>query len=255
MIQMLDSIDVSLLPAGNYAYAGYVDGHWPTYNSLKRKFPGANLLSIAVFASEDADCLDIETGDATPSQAAAWFTRQLARGIERPCLYANAFTMREVIQVMNIAGIDRSAVRLWSAHYGSGLHVCGPSSCGLINTVADGTQWADQFNGVSVDQSILNDDFFGGAPAIPSWQVNMMNGLPLIKDGYDGQYPAENGVWFRHRIQSILSNVFGYKTAIDGVYGASTIANVKKLQGAYGLAQDGITGPLTWQVLYTGAHS
>ncbi len=38
-ITMFDSIDISTLPEGDYAYAGYVDGRWATYPKLKIKFP------------------------------------------------------------------------------------------------------------------------------------------------------------------------------------------------------------------------
>jgi hypothetical protein len=58
----------SAIPKTAEAVAGYVGGHWPTYNQLVKDFPHAHKLSIAVFASEDADCLDIEKGDATPDQ-------------------------------------------------------------------------------------------------------------------------------------------------------------------------------------------
>src|SRR6185437_8305729 len=226
-------VEVDLLPSGFQAYAGYVDGHFQTYNKLKAKFPGAQLLSIAVFASSDADCLDIETGDATPEQAADWFVRQIKRGVHRPVLYANAFTMREVISVMNTAKVPRNSIRLWSAHYGNGEHICGPSSCGLITISADGTQWTDQFRGKSVDQSVLNYDFFG---TVPTWEVRMMNTLPVLTLNAND---ANGGVWFVHRVQSVLNDIFGYKLTIDGDFGPKTQAGVKWLQGNYGITQTG----------------
>ena len=80
-ITMYDSVDLSMIPGDAQAVGAYVDGKWATYTAAKAKFPKADILSIAVFAADDADCLDIETGDATPVQAAAWVLRQFARKV------------------------------------------------------------------------------------------------------------------------------------------------------------------------------
>ncbi len=82
------------------AVAGYVNGSWPSYNGLVKRYPGAKHLSIAVNTSADARCLDVETGDATPDQAPAWVRRQHARGVARPILYANTSTMPAVIAAL-----------------------------------------------------------------------------------------------------------------------------------------------------------
>lgn len=42
----------------------------------------------------------------------------------------------------------------------------------------------------------------------------------------------------------------GERLSYDGVYGARTAAAVKKFQGAYGLAADGVAGPNTYAKLY-----
>ena len=81
---MFDSIDLSQIPATAPAVAGYVDGRWPTFARLPGMFPHAHLLSVAVTAAGDADCLDIETGDATPADAAGWYARQKAQGGRAP---------------------------------------------------------------------------------------------------------------------------------------------------------------------------
>jgi hypothetical protein len=167
---MADSVTVANLPAGYAAYAGYVDGSFQTFPQLKIRFPTAHLLSIAVFTNSDADCLDIENGDATPAQAPAWARRQAARGEARPCLYANASTIPAVISALQGAGIARSQVRLWSAHYGLGPHICGPTSCKYPGVPQmDGTQYTDQGHGLhgsQIDVSALNDNFFGGTTAV-----------------------------------------------------------------------------------------
>jgi len=170
-LRMFDAVDLSQIPSGADAYAGYVDGAWPTAPTLRARFPGAHILSIAVFPDDDADCLDIEQGDATPQQAPAWVRRQQARGISRPVLYCSASVVNQVLGNLAAAGISRSEVRLWSAHYtGTSGHICGPGTCMYIDPAGrpvppcDGTQWTSRAFGRNLDESLLCDDFFG-APA------------------------------------------------------------------------------------------
>ena len=160
-ITMYDSIEVSQIPADAAAVAGYTSGNWPTYGSLAAQFPHAHLLSIAVTASAAADCLDIETGDATVASAAGWYARQKSLGLHRPCFYASASTMNaDLIPAIRAAGISRSSLRLWSAHYTGEAHICGPSTCGATSTGMDGTQWTDSALGRNLDQSLLLSNFF-----------------------------------------------------------------------------------------------
>lgn len=157
---MYDAIEIGQIPAGPPAVAGYVDGRWPTAAALEARFPHAHLLTIATNPEHDADCLDIETGDAVPADAPGWLRRQQARGIQRPCLYASVSLMQSAVRPeLTEAGIARAAVRIWTAHY-SGLHICGASSCGELGFDADGTQWSDQAFGRDLDQSALVASFF-----------------------------------------------------------------------------------------------
>ena len=165
---MYDTIYNNQFPAGAQAYAAYVDGglgNQPNYAYIVNTFPKAEHLSIALFSSNNADALDVEAGAATPGEIPAWCTRQRQRGIQRPCIYANASTMQgSVLPVLSEAKIARSSVRLWSAHYGLGEHICGPSSCGALSTEADGTQWTSSALGRVLDQSELQSNFFTVSP-------------------------------------------------------------------------------------------
>jgi peptidoglycan hydrolase-like protein with peptidoglycan-binding domain len=242
-----------------------VDGRWPTAHTLAARFPHAHLLTIAVDPAHDADCLDIETSDATPASAAAWFERQKARGVQRPCLYASVTTMQTgVMPVLKAAGIDRSQVRLWTAHY-AGLHVCAHDTCGELGLPADGTQWTAGAFGRDLDQSLLTADFFAvpapqPAPApspVPAWQEALMNKLPTLSEGAADQ-PGH--VFFVHRAKA-LARVYGEITGlaeaaalpVDGTYDAATKAAVQQIQEHMKITADGITGPQTWAVLATGA--
>jgi hypothetical protein len=253
---MYDSVNSSLIPADAVAVAGYVDGDFADYTALRSRFPQADVLSIAVFAEDNAECLDIETGDATPEEAAAWVTRQLSLGVSRPCLYADASEMIQVISAMNAAGVPRSALRLWSAHYTGQAHICGPSSCRALPESADGTQWTDNANGLDLDESLLLDDFFGSAPpqAVVTYltqeEMDFMSTLPVLQEGMnDKNFPH----WYIRRLQAILVAVYDSKVAIDGSYGPATAATVKALQGDLGLVQDGVCGPVTWSKVIAGS--
>ena len=164
-IQMFDTTTPDEVPTGNVqAVAGYVGGHWPTYARLAQDHPQAHHLSIAVNAHEDAECLDVEAGDATPDEAPAWVKRQQGRGVQRPVLYASVSAMAAVLAALARAGIDRSQVRLWTAHYTGHAHLC-TARCGFgFRWTADATQWTDRALGRNLDESVCIDSFFGPPP-------------------------------------------------------------------------------------------
>jgi hypothetical protein len=157
-LRMLDSITPANLPPGADAYAGYADGRYANLTAMRARFPGKRILEIAVFAATDAEAADCEPGDMMPSQIAAWVKRQAARGVHRPVVYASISQMPAVLAALTASGVTRGQVRLWSAHYGAGKHICA----GM-----DGTQWTDTAAGTGaslVDESLLPDDFFQEAP-------------------------------------------------------------------------------------------
>jgi len=170
-VRMLDSITVANLPAGADAYLGYTDGSFLTYPSLKAKFPDAIILPMAVFSSSPpVEGYDGEPGDISPTEMPGCVRRSLDAGIKRPVVYASAVNMPAYLAAIETAGIQRSQVRLLSAHY-NGKHICGPSTCaqkdaaGRVVPACDGTQWTDQAvgnNGTRIDESLLIANFFGG---------------------------------------------------------------------------------------------
>jgi peptidoglycan hydrolase-like protein with peptidoglycan-binding domain len=167
---MFDSIYVSSIPStGMDAVAGYVGGHWPTYAALVARFPHLPALSIAVTSEQDAQCLDVETGDATPALVPGWLDRQAQLHPDRtPIIYCSA----SWIPAVRTAAGQRKYL-LWSAHYGKGLHICSPSGCGYQQ--ADATQWTDKGpNGETVDQTLMSPAFlaaFTPAPTAPASDV------------------------------------------------------------------------------------
>jgi len=156
---MYDSVDLGQIPADAHAVAGYVNGRWPTFPEVRRRWPKARHLSVAVSASAHARCLDVERFDATPAQAPAWIRRQLLAGVHKPVIYCSLVTAAPLLRVLERANISRHAVKLWTAHYTGRPHRCGPQ-CGLgLGTTADATQWTNRALGRNLDASLCAPDF------------------------------------------------------------------------------------------------
>jgi hypothetical protein len=248
-LTMADSITPTNLPAGYSAYLGYVDGKWPTAATLKRQFPAAHILTLTVLGGNAvADGCDVESGDLTPASGAVWVLDRLAAGAVRPVVYASASVMSGVLASLAARGVARGKVRLLSAHYSAGQHVCGPSTCKLLAEPADGTQWTDSAPGVGgtrIDASLLVDGFFGGTttpttPPATSWQETMMHALPTLKEGTSGAQVRT--------VQGLLL-ARGCSLTLDGVFGPATAATVERFQGSAHLTADGVVGPHTWPAL------
>ena len=161
-VEMYDDINVSLIPVNAVAVAGYVDGKWPTYAQLAKKFPHAKYkLSIAVFPSDNAQVLDIEPGDATIAQAAAWVKRQHKLGNPKPDVYSAISWGQNLVNALTAAGLRYGVdYRYWSAHYTYKPHLCS-SACGFgFKGIAHATQWTDKAGGKSLDESLCSAEFF-----------------------------------------------------------------------------------------------
>ena len=171
-----------------------------------------------------------------------------------------------VIPAMRAAGIDRAAVRLWSAHYTGLPHICGPSSCGQMSIEADGCQWSNRAFGRDLDESLLLADFFGTPPApkpapdpVAAWQEVLMNKLPTLQEG---NADKAGEVFWVHRLQA-LTRLYGEITGtadaasqeINGTFDASTAAAVRAVQVHAHIAADSVAGQQTWSVLITGSAS
>lgn len=160
MVIMYDSIQVSAIPADAKAVAGYVGGSWPDFSPLVKRFPTALHKSVAVNSGEDADILDVETGDASPSQAPAWVNRQLSRGLKLPGIYANASTMTAVQTALNAAKIARTNYVLWVASW---------NNTADVPTGFEAHQFIDHGpNGENIDISACDPSFWHTAPSPPA---------------------------------------------------------------------------------------
>ncbi len=252
-ITCFDTIENDQFPPGAAAYAGYVDGgigNQPNYSYVVSAFPRARHLSVALFAADDADALDVESGASGPPDIPAWHARQVARGISRPVIYASVSTMESAVLPI-VAGLPggRDSARLWTAHYGLGEHICGPATCNALSTDADGTQWTSNALGRVLDQSLLRAGFFGAPVPATDPTEAIVQQLPVLKLGATGPMVR--------RVQGLLvaaGHDLGTtglrKDGIDGTFGQATDKAVRDLQAACGIGIDGVVGPgQTWPAL------
>jgi hypothetical protein len=270
---MFDSINVADIPStGMDAVAGYVGGNWPTYAALVKRFPHLPALSIAVNASQDAQCLDVENGDATPADVPGWLDRQRRlKPNETPILYTSA---SQIGAVRAAAGNRRYL--MWSAHYGVGEHVCG--RCGYPG--ADATQFDDHgAHGEHIDRTAMSPAFLAAfAPPAPVASpipalfrkvvqlvhpVDHNTGLatekpwgafPLkagwygLNDGTANSHSGLNAAADGRQIKQIQREV---GVLADGDYGPATARAVALWQRAHRLTGDGAVGPVTWNAMTT----
>lgn len=245
---MYDTAWSDQFPPGAAAYAAYVDGRvgdQPNYAHIVSAFPGAHHLSITIFGN-DADAADVENGAMTVDAVAGWFARQVARGVRRPVIYASVSTMESAVRPV-VAALPggRDAVRLWTAHYGEGEHICGPSTCRQLSTDADGTQYDDQALGRVLDVSLLRPDFFGTSPA-PNWTETLMRQLPTVQQNSADHFAVR-------RVQALVNADREDRgvAAIteDGAFGPATAGALRQCQAWAGITQDAICGPATWAAL------
>lgn len=114
---MFDSVSPSGIPADAAMVAGYVDGVYANVPAMRARFPHATVVQVAVSASYPAArgvVLDVESGDATPSQAVAW-CRAYAGPNSDLTVYCDSSTWPTVRAAFAAAGV--SEPNYWVADY------------------------------------------------------------------------------------------------------------------------------------------
>jgi hypothetical protein len=89
MLVMRDSVNASLIPTDTPVVAGYGDGLYMWSSSDWARFPNSITLSIVVDPAHQGDVLDVETGDAAPSDVPGWCDRFNRPQRRCPTVYVN----------------------------------------------------------------------------------------------------------------------------------------------------------------------
>jgi hypothetical protein len=184
-----DSVNPAGLLPGNQVYAGYGAGTFADMTQIKSRFPGKKYLEITPFVGP-GDCLDVETGDATPADAKPFIEQWNPVNTNKPVIYANMSTMPAVKAAL--VGILRSRYYLWVALW-DGNPAIPPGY--------DGKQYAS----VSGYDSNTFDDVMWAtepvtypiAPAPPGQWANaaVMTGIGTDGNLFQAVYNPATGAW------------------------------------------------------------
>lgn len=163
MRTMYDSTAAIDIPSDARMVAGYVDGKykWSPLDWLR--FPHAIRVRIAVFqTTNDGHVLDVESGNADPSQSVDWVLMRRKAGAD-PTVYCSESLWPSVHYAFQLRKVAEP--HYWTANY-----TRGPTL--LPGTIAH--QYADPItSGGHYDLSIVAD-YWPGVDPIPSRKVKRM---------------------------------------------------------------------------------
>lgn len=125
---MTDSTTAADNPSSGTIVAGYVDGLYANVPALHKRYPHGTVVTITVNGRDDADVVDQENGDASPVTAAVWVRSQRKDG-KHPTVYCSVAELRAVIAAMHAIGLCPDDASFWTAHYGTGAHMCTAARC------------------------------------------------------------------------------------------------------------------------------
>lgn len=163
---MADSVNVLSLPNGFDLYGGYDDGNWPDAAAIADRFPDKTVVRFTVNpADNEGDCLDIESGDAVPTDAPGWTQRRRAAGHAGPLNYYSEASRSAVVQAYQAAGVAQPKA-IVAAYPGQGAVLQQPGDAGH--------QWIDRG---PYDESVVVDYLPGIDPA-PGTLPGLLLGMP-----------------------------------------------------------------------------
>ncbi len=157
---MFDSVNINNIPKDAQAVAGYINGEWPTFNSLAKKFPNAHRVSISVNAQHVAAVLDVEKGDATAADVPGWLKMVRSKGFP-----GVVYTSKSNVDAVKAACLAAKVAEpfIWDADWTNVEH---------LNPGSVATQWADgtdQYPGKAkyCDTSLVSPNFPGFTKPAP----------------------------------------------------------------------------------------
>lgn len=230
------------------AVAAYGNGNFANFDAAKTEFPHAHHLKIDVNGQGIGNTGDFELGDMPTSRAGTWARDRIAAGVRRPVIYFSVSQWRPIMQSLRAAGIARSHVRIWTAHYTGRSHLCS-ANCGDFGVTghADATQWASPqapgtlphgFAGRNIDLSLTASNFFGPPPAPPRFPGRTLRQPPVMTGG-------DVRTW-----QTQMASR-GWPITPNGSYDADSEHICRQFQREKGIDVTGDVGPATWRAAWT----
>lgn len=228
-----DSVTAGNTTGGYRFYEGYVNGY-VSYPGMVARHPGSTVWSITVRPGVyGVDMIDVEPGCCTISEAVSFMNNSTHPHSTKPILYCSSWESQININYLAAHGIARSRYWLCGAHYGRGLHMCAPGTCGYASD--DITQYATNSR---VDSDAAYSYVFGPAPSPVPTNYPIQSGAtgPLVKALQGGL-----NKWNAGRIG------FGADLATDSDFGPAVKAATIKAQEYF--YQHGVAGGVATQWL------
>lgn len=150
-----DSTNAADVPIDTDIVCGYINGSFKWSDADWARFPGKPQVRISVNAqTDDGNCLDVESGDAYPTEAPMWVKMRRAAGVDPTC-YVNLQNWQLVKDAF--AAYQIPEPHYWLAHYDN------------VATIPDGCvakQYANEpLTGGHYDASVCADYWPGVDPA------------------------------------------------------------------------------------------
>jgi hypothetical protein len=115
MRKMYDAVTPANIPPDAQLVAGYLTGPYAWKASDWARFPNVPHVQIATQSTYNVgNCLDVETGDATPTGAVQWVKNRRAAGVDPTC-YCNSSTWPSVRAAFQAAKVPEP--HYWIAKY------------------------------------------------------------------------------------------------------------------------------------------
>lgn len=158
MTTLYDSVSASAIPTTAQVVAGYVDGLYRWSDADWARFANAQKVRIAVFPStNDGFVLDVEDGDATPSEAPGWVKMRRAAGVTNATIYCSRSVVPSVLAAFDAQGVARPLI--WDADWTGAPH---------LNPGSVATQYANPpSSGGDFDLSMTDGTWPATTPPIP----------------------------------------------------------------------------------------
>lgn len=115
-VHVYDSTDPAAIPATADFILAYMDGRYQTLVTLARTHPHSRIIQCTVTGRPGVRVCDVERGDLTPEQGAAWAIEERNAG-RRGWVYASTSTIPLVVKALQARHYMPQICDWWEANY------------------------------------------------------------------------------------------------------------------------------------------